>query len=190
MQGIYSMPMKRTLSGLTALVFGLALMGCRDAVSNQVGAMNKSNIQRVSNLYAGYQNMVGAGKGPKDEASFKEWVKQYDPAKLNMMGIDPAKIDDVFKSERDGQPFVFRFSVPGGRGAVAAVTFEHTGKDGKRQVGYTGGNVEEVDDAKYKDLLAGKQANVTPPAAPPTSPTAGGRPSGAPPGAPKGPPGK
>src|SRR4051812_8979770 len=139
------MPITRTLSGLTALVFGLTLIGCRDAVSNQVAAQNKSNIQRLSNLYAGHQNMMG-GKGPKDEAAFKTWVQNYDPAKLNMMGIDPAKVDDLFKSERDGQPFKFRFNVGGGRGSVAAVVFEQTGKDGMHQVGYTGGNVEEVDE--------------------------------------------
>jgi hypothetical protein len=182
------MPKTRILCGLSALVFGLALIGCRDSVSNQVASMNKSNIQRLSNLYAGHQNMMG-GKGPKDEASFKNWVKEYDKAKLEMMGIDPNKTDDLFKSERDGEPFKIRFNVGGGRGSVAAVVFEQTGKDGKRQVGFTGGNVEEVDDAKYKELLTGKQANIVPPAAPGGGAGAAGRPSGAPPGAPKGPPG-
>ncbi len=184
------MPKLRTLSGLTALAFGLALVGCKDSVSTQVGSLNKSNIQRLSNLYAGHQNMSGM-KGPKDEASFKAWVKQYDPAKLTMMGVDPNKTDDLFKSERDGQPFKIRFNVGGGRGSVAAVIFEEQGLDGKRQVGFTGGTVEEVEEAKYKDLLAGKQATITPPAGVGGGPPAGkGRPSGAPQGAPKGPPGK
>ncbi|CAN5178975.1 hypothetical protein BH10PLA2_BH10PLA2_23050 [soil metagenome] len=186
------MSITRNLSGLTALVFGLSLMGCRDAVSNQVAAKNQSNIQRLSNLYAGHQNMMN-GKGPKDEAAFKAWLEKYDPAKLTMMGIDQAKLDDLFKSERDGQPFKFRFNVGGGRGSVAAVVFEQAGKDGKRQVGYTGGEVKEVDEAMYKDLLAGKSANVAPPSAGPATnnpATAGGRPSGAPAGATKGPHGK
>ncbi|CAN5303884.1 hypothetical protein BH10PLA2_BH10PLA2_03990 [soil metagenome] len=181
----------RTLSGMTALVFGLSLMGCRDAVSNQVAAKNQSNIQRLSNLYAGHQNMMN-GKGPKDEAAFKAWLEKYDPAKLTMMGIDQAKLDELFKSERDGQPFKFRFNVGGGRGSVAPVVFEQTGKEGKRQVGFTGGEVKDVDDAMYKDLLAGKAGTAPPSAGPATNnpATTGGRPSGAPAGAPKGPPGK
>ncbi len=180
----------RVFAGLLGAAACLALVGCGDEVASQVGAMNKSNIQRLSNMYAAHQNMKG-GKGPKDEAEFKAWITGYDPNKLSMMGIDPNKLDDLFKSERDGQPFKVRFSVGGGRGSVDAVIFEAAGKDGKKQVGFTDASVQEVDDATYKDLLAGKKPSTTEGVGGPGSgiDKGSGRPGGggAPVGAPKGP---
>jgi hypothetical protein len=178
-----------------AVGFGIALAvvaGCSsDKTAQLVGEMNKSNIQRVANLYAAFQNGKSNG-GPQDEKEFKDFVNAYAPDKLKMMGVDTSNIESVFKSERDGQPFKIRYKVGGGRGAVAPVAFEVNGKDGKKQVGFTGGKVEDCDEARYKDLLAGK--DTTPPAAGPagggTVPGGGSRPGGGrPAGAPTGPPG-
>lgn len=180
---------RRALAG-TLLIGLVGLVGCGDKVAQQVGDMNKSNIQRVSNLYAGFQNGVGGGRGPKDEAELTKFVKDYDPAKLQMMGINPNDVPKLLTSERDGKPFKIRYGVPGGRGSVAPVVFEQEGKDGKKQVGFTGGKVEDVGDAEYQAYLSGKGA--TPGAGGPGGPPAGGggRPSGGgpPPGAPTGPP--
>jgi hypothetical protein len=176
----------RAAAGLVAaLLTGLA--GCSgDRVAQQVAEMNASNIQRVSNIYAAFQNYK-SGRGPKDEAEFKTFIKEFDPAKLKMMGIDANNVDAVFVSERDGKPFKVRYQVGGGRGSVAPVVFEQVGKDGKKQVGFTGGKVEEADDADYKQLLAGK-GSTQPPVGPPAGAAVkGGRPGGPPPGAPTGP---
>jgi hypothetical protein len=159
-----------------AAVFLVGLAGCGDDTANQVAAMNKSNIQRLGNLYAAYQN-YHSGSGPTDEADFKAFVKAFDPAKLSMMHIDANNLDGLFTSERDGKPFAIRYQVGGGRGSVDPVVFELGGKDGKKEVGYTGGKVDAVDDAAYADLWAGKSSG-------------GGRPIGAPAGAPTGPGGK
>ncbi|VTR94836.1 unnamed protein product [Gemmata massiliana] len=175
-----------------ALGSAIGLVGCsRDRTAEAVGAMNTSNAQRLSNMYAAYQNFKG-GRGPASEAEFREFIKSYDPTKLKMMNINPDDLDGLFKSESDGKPFKVRYNVGGGRGSQDPVVFEQEGKDGKKNVGYTGGLVEEVDDATYKQLLAGK-SNKTPPAGgPPAGAPAGagakGRPTGPPPGAPTGPP--
>ena len=165
-------------------------VGCsNDQTSKDVAKLNSSNAQRLANLYAAHQNGKG-GTGPKTEAAFKEFISSYAPEKLTMMGVDAANLDAVFKSERDGQPFKLRYNVGGGRGSVDPVVFEATGKDGKKLVAFTGGTTEEVDDARYAELLSGK-AGRTAPAAGPNGPPAGGRPGsgGPPPGAPTGPPG-
>jgi hypothetical protein len=168
-----------------ALVVGLA--GCsRDRTARDVAAMNASNIQRLSNVYAAFQN-YHSGRGPKDEAEFKGFIKDFDPAKLSLMGIDPNHLNALFTSERDGQPFKVRYKVGGGRGSVDAVVFETAGKDGKKQVGFTGGKVEDADASTYQQLLAGKGPSQ-PASAPPTAVAGRGRTSGPPPGAPKGPP--
>ena len=174
----------RFLFGMVG-VFLAGLLGCnRDKTAEQVGEMNKSNIQRVSNMYAAYQNMKSSG-GPKDEADLKAWIKEYDPNKLSMMKIDANNLDGLFTSERDGKPFKVRYKVGGGRGSVSAVVFEQEGVNGKKQVGFTGGRVDEVDDATYNQLWAGKISST--PAVEATG-KEGSRPKGgAPMGAPKGP---
>ena len=185
--------MRRTAA---AVGFGFALAvvaGCSsDKTAQLVGEMNKSNIQRVANLYAAYQNMKSAG-GPQDEKEFKEFISAYAPDKLKMMGVNASDLEGVFKSERDGQAFKVRYKVGGGKGSVAPVVFETAGKDGKKQVGFTGGKVEDCDDARYKELLAGKDSSAPgagPAAGGGTVPGGGTRPGGGrPAGAPTGPPG-
>jgi hypothetical protein len=160
------------------------MAGCsRNKVAEQVAAMNTSNIMRLANIYSAFQNYK-AGKGPKDEAEFKTFIKDFDAEKLRMMGIDPNNLDAVFTSERDGKPFKVRYKVGGGRGSVDAVVFEQQGVEGKKQVGFTGLKVEEVDDATYQKLWGGK--GDAGPQGPPAK-SASGRPSGIPPGAPTGP---
>jgi hypothetical protein len=165
---------------VAALLAGLA--GCsRNKVAEQVAAMNTSNMHRLANIYAAFQNFKG-GKGPKDEAELKTFIKEYDPEKLHMMGIDPSNLDSVFTSERDGKPFKIRYKVGGGRGSVDAVIFEEQGVDGKKQVGFTGPKIEEVDEATYQKLWSGKREPTA------AGPTKDGRPTGIPAGAPTGPP--
>ncbi len=177
--------MRMTYRATAVLSLLVGLAGCSgDPISRQVAQMNASNIQRVSNIYAAFQNYRN-GRGPKDEPEFKTFMKEFDPAKLKMMGIDPNNVDAVFLSERDSKPFKVRYQVGGGRGSVDAVAFEQEGRNGKKQVGFTGGKVEEVDEVAYQQLLAGKRA-AQPAGAPPAE---AGRPSGPPPGAPTGPKG-
>src|SRR5579884_1909596 len=171
----------------TAAVLLIGLAGCGGNVGRQVADMNRSNAQRLANLYAAHQNYKG-GQGPADEASFKQFIKDFDADKLKMMGVDPNNTDALFVSERDGQPFKIRYKVGGGRGSVDPVVFEQQGKDGKKQVAFTGGKLEEVDDSAYALLWSGK-GESQPAAAPPAAGGGGkGRPTGPPPGAPTGPP--
>jgi len=159
----------------------LGLAGCSsDHTAQDVAAMNKSNIQRVANMYTAFQTYRG-GHGPANESEFKSFIANFDAEKLTMMGIKADNLNALFTSERDGQPFKVRYNVGGGRGSVDAVAFEQTGKDGKRQVAFTGNTkVDEVDEPTYQQLWAGK-GKVEAPAGPK------GRPNGPPPGAPVGP---
>jgi hypothetical protein len=158
--------------------------GCSgNNAASQVRALNTSNVQRVANMYAAFQNFKG-GRGPTDGAEFKKFIAGFEPNKLEMMGIDPARLDGLFISERDGQPFKVRYKVGGGRGSVDPVVFEQDGRDGQTQVGFTGGKVEAADPATAARWWSGKDR----PAA--SGAPSGGRPSGRPPGAPTGPGGR
>jgi hypothetical protein len=174
--------------GVAAVTLAAGLSGCSSGknIANELAAMNGSNIQRLSNLYAAFQN-YNSGRGPNDEAEFKKFVSDFDAEKLKMMGVDK---NGVFTSERDRKPFKIRYKAGGGRGAVVAVVFEQEGSGGLKQVGYTGGKVDDVDDSTYRTLWAGN-GDSAPPSSPPTgAPGSGGRPTGPPPGAPTGPSGK
>jgi hypothetical protein len=168
----------RTAAVLLVPTVMAALTGCGDKTAKEVAAMNKSNIQRLANLYSAHQTYKG-GRGPANEAEFKEFIKNFDAEKLQMMGTKSEDLPGLFTSERDGKPFKIRYNVGGGRGSIDPVVFETDGKDGKKQVGYTGGNVEDVDDQTYEQLWAGKGGGG--------KQSTGGRPSGPPAGAKTGP---
>jgi hypothetical protein len=136
------------------------LAGCSgDSVESRVAAMNSNNIKRISNLYYAYQLRNGY-MGPKDLATLKEFTQHaLEPQRLEMMGIKPDEFDKLTISERDGKPFKIRYSVHvGPLDPAAAIVFEDTGVDGVRQVGFTNSTVQDTDDARYKELWAGKPA--------------------------------
>jgi hypothetical protein len=177
--------MRTRLAYLVAAGVAVGLSGCnRDRTAEVVGAMNTSNVQRLANLYAAHQNYK-SGLGPASEAEFREFIRTYDPNKLAMMGVNADQLDQLFTSELDNKPLKVRYKVAGGRGSKDPVVFEQDGKDGKKRVGFTGGEVQEVDDATSRQLWAGKAS--APPSGPPTAAGPKGRPTGPPPGAPTGP---
>lgn len=179
------------LKGIAAGVLApaiLALMaGCGNRASQQVAALNTSNVQRLANLYSAFQFRKG-GRGPKDEAEFKNFIKTYPSDKLAMMQVDLNNLDGLFRSERDGQTLKIRYGVRGGPAAIAAVIFEQEGKNGTKQVAYTGtSKVKDVDEATYQEVWAGKEPSVSAAGRPPREVGRRGRPIGMPAGAPKGP---
>jgi uncharacterized protein YceK len=160
--GICCRPLLCRSLSLAILVL-LLTGGCSsENVANQVASMNDAHIKQLANLYYAYQRSHG-WQGPKDEAVLKQFVKtDMDPNKLALMKIDPSKIDDIFISQRDQKPFKIKFSAGGGPGANVPVVFEASGVDGKRQVGFTGPMVHDVDSSQYDALWSGKTpANVT-----------------------------
>jgi hypothetical protein len=133
----------------------LAPCGCSEnRAADQIAAANDSNIKRVANLYQSFLSRNG-WEGPRDEATFRKFIQETPPHRLEMMQVDPNALDDLFRSERDGQPFQVRYEVKAGLGSVTAIVFEHQGEDGRRQVAFTNGSVEEADEARCKALLEG-----------------------------------
>src|SRR5437762_519249 len=156
-----------------AAVVALAA-GCSNKVAQDVAAKNDANIKRVANLYTAHMAQRGWA-GPKSEDEFKEFIRKDMPAEnLQMMKVDPANVDAIFVSDRDGKPFKIRYGVGGGPGASIPVVFEQDGQGGRKMVGYTFGKFEEVDDAQAKQLWDGKAAPTTAAQGGPGQP--GGRP--------------
>ena len=152
------------------LIFAL---GCSRDYSGVVAGMNSSNIQRLSNFYADFQDSR-TGIGPKSEAELKQHIQTKPLATFQVMGIDPNNRDDIWISERDHKPFKVRYAVDSPFHALAAVVFEQEGVAGKRQVGFNNSKVEDVDDARYSELWEGRGvAKPAPIGAPPGAGDAG-----------------
>lgn len=133
------------------------LTGCggNDADS-MIAAANDTNVKRLATLYS-FFHIRNKYRGPKDETQLREFIEAQDADRLKRGGIDASKLDELFVSERDGQPFVIRYGVNTViRGPALAVVFESNGIDGLRQVGFTNGPMREVDDDEYDRLMSGK----------------------------------
>jgi hypothetical protein len=152
------------LKSCRLLAFGCVVLvatitGCRQSnPESTVAALNESNVQRLVNLYFAYQKNFDFN-GPKDEQAFRQFVQGLDSEKLQRIGVDPASVDSIFISERDGQPFKIRYRVRGSiMGSSEPVVFESQGVDGNRMVGFLDMSQREVDAAEYDQLWAGKVA--------------------------------
>lgn len=160
MKTIFLAPVENCL--LIFLMIAICATGCGQSTTAEraLASVNKSNIQRLGNLYNKYQS-EHKWIGPANEAEFKKYVLDSPPARLKMIGIDANKVESLFISERDGQPFVFRYKVPGSAmGKIDPVVFEQAGVNGKRLVGFTNKPpIEVATESEYQDLLAG---NFTP----------------------------
>ena len=143
--------------GLFVLLGTLALAGCNGAdAESMIAASNDTNVKRLATLYSIFHNKNNL-KGPKNEEQLREFIESQDANRLKRGGIDATKLDELFVSERDGEPFVIRYRVNTVVfGPPLPVVFEATGIDGMRQVGFCNGLMQEVDEEEYDRLMAGK----------------------------------
>jgi hypothetical protein len=123
-------------------------LGCGGATTATVDPA----LSRVSLATALYKKAAREfGRPPKDEQEFKQAIAAagMDAAVLKLTSIDEAVV-----SERDGQPLVIAYGGPPAGSDV--VVYEQTGVDGKRLIGHRIGQVEEVDEARFRELVPKK----------------------------------
>lgn len=135
----------------TLILLTSCFHGCR--TENQVAKIYSTNIKKVHQCYLMYMENNGY-KGPKDEAEFKNYLKT-DPTAIYLMKraeITPEGVDDIFISERDGEPFKIRYGLKGV--ADFAIVFESVGVEGKRLVALT--PPVETEAEEYDGHFSGK----------------------------------
>jgi len=132
---------------------GLMLAGCGGSEVPTLSDMNKTNIMRLHSCYQIYLNN-NRMKGPKSEKDLKEHFATNNTAKvlLERMGIAQEEFDDIFISERDGQPFKVRYGINGI--ADHAIIFEAEGVEGLRMVAFA--KPRELEASDYEGYLSGK----------------------------------
>ena len=133
----------------TLIAASSLLAGCGGAGGSNV-AKEKSHLRILGRTYIGY--ITNKGRRPADEAEFKAYVQEsMGPPVLERYGIN--SVEELYVSERDGQPLVFLYGKQPQGDDDDVVGYEKTGVDGKRWVSFRLGNIEEVDETRFRELI-------------------------------------
>jgi hypothetical protein len=122
------------------------LTGCGGNAGSEVRKQATSHVRLLTSLHTKISSELG--RYPKDEAEFKAALAK---ANLSNEALKVNNLDELFVSERDGQPLVVVYGqAPAGSDIVV---YEQTGANGLRQVGHRIGMIEEVDAARFAEIV-------------------------------------
>lgn len=140
---------RRAVARLAFTAVALAtLVGCGEANAPASGA--DPNLAMLTKIYVDHMN-AHQGNPPKDEAAFKDYIRQHGAHRLK--GADMNELDALFVSTRDNQPLVFIYGINADpRRQSTVIGYEQSAIDGKRTVGYRHGTAELVDEARFTEL--------------------------------------
>lgn len=135
-----------------------ALTGCGDqnsAMLNELKDRNSTNVARVSSLYKLYTYRHNS-KGPDDREELIAFVNSGDVDKnLERIGVPKENPENLFISERDGQPLKVRWGLKIRPDEVTPIAFESVGVDGVRLVA-ADTVLEVATDEEYDKLWEGE----------------------------------
>jgi hypothetical protein len=144
---------------LAILILVSSSTGCRRANPDKMFQQAAdSNLKRLGTLYIQFQttNTTNRLLGPKDLEEFKDFILQQNERGLKLIGVDKNRLDELFVSPRDKQPYKIRWAVQGvSRGPAQPVIFEAEGVEGTYMVGFTGFIEMSVDKPEYDRLWSG-----------------------------------
>jgi hypothetical protein len=150
----FSQPWRR--GGLFLLV--LCVLGCSGG-----GGAPKAGETEIRGLAVCYGQFLreNRGKSPANEAAFKTFIQtKVNKEQLASFGITPDNLEKLFTSSRDGQPYQVRYNAPqkppGADGKGEIVIWERAGSGGKRMVAYATVQIEEIDEARFKEIMPGQ----------------------------------
>jgi hypothetical protein len=129
----------------------VAALGCGESGETSQ-ATQESHIKRLAILYGRYMSQH-RGAPPRNEADFRKFIELSGPDQLKHLGI--ASVDELFVSERDGQPYVIVYGKlgPPVQGLGGPITmYEQVGGDGSRFVA-TDLTVETVTEEDFRRMV-------------------------------------
>ena len=135
------------------LLLIVALVGCNSPQAKQSLGRESSHLRWLMRMYI---LAAQQGRTPKSDEEFKQFINGLDAGTrdrtFSAAGVSSA--DELFISERDGQPYVMVYGRPPAGVAPGLVAYEQQGADGRRYVGYSVGMVEEVDQERFDKLVS------------------------------------
>jgi len=121
--------------------------GCHSSAST--GA-NKQETSRLKPLLVLYTSATTAlHHPPQNEAEFKKYIASQRGRMLDVLHVENP--DELFVSERDGQPYVISYGPPPSGKERNVVAYEKDGVEGKRMVGYASGVVVALDEEHFRE---------------------------------------
>jgi hypothetical protein len=141
----------KILLAIAASVGLLSASGCSD---NQSAEREQSNLKPLAVFYGRY---VGQHRGqtPPNEQEFRKFLEAM--GKEHLLSMQVNSIDEVFVSSRDKKPYVVLYGLVSKTGnelpSATVVAYEQEGKGGKRFIARLLGAIEEVDEAKFKQIV-------------------------------------
>ena len=121
------------------------LCGCGAPAEPEAVQKQSASMRGLAVSYGQYISQH-RGRPPKSEKVLRKFIEEQSDTFLDSFSAE--SIDDLFTSPRDNEPYVV---VYGKKASVVA--YEKVGVDGKRFVAYDIGGVEEVDEAKFAELV-------------------------------------
>ncbi len=110
----------------------------------------ESNLKPLALLYGQF---IGQHRGrpPANEEELKEFIRSTGSQQLASFGVtDP---NSLFISSRDQKPYVVLYGVGAPLGAARVVAYEREGKGGTRFIANDLGEVQEVDEARFTEMV-------------------------------------
>lgn len=135
------------------LLLGLTLSyGC-GGTGTTSSDPSKSRVAVIARLIERYR-IQKRGSMPTSLDELKSFAREQGEAFVKEANV--ASADELFVSERDGQPIVVRLGKlkpPKDPMDPVVTCHEQRGVNGQRIVAYQGGAAEEVDDARFQQLV-------------------------------------
>ncbi len=136
-----------------ALVCVLALslnFGCQNGASTS--PTESSNLKPLAVMYGRFISS-NQGRGPKDEQEFKDFIKNQPSQELSNLGV--TDVESLFVSSRDKKPYNLKFyaAPPAPGKSINIFAWEQDGIQGKRYVAGTLGEIKEVDETTFRELV-------------------------------------
>jgi hypothetical protein len=139
----------KTTRALRRLLLAVvAVAGCGGGPPASAESKDVSHARALTALYFTVSSALG--KSPDSEAQFKEEIAKRSP---DLSVLKVGSVDELFVSDRDGQPLVVSYGPPAAGVDRAVVIYEQTGKDGVRLVGNRSGQIQELDAAAFAKVV-------------------------------------
>jgi hypothetical protein len=132
-------------------LFLLALSGCRSQTQSR--ERQQSNLRPLAVFYGKF---IGRHRGqpPANEAEFKAFLKTIPATELALFGVE--NVEGIFTSSRDQKPYIVLYGSPSSKAAESpdrVIAYEQDGAKGKRFVAFVIGKIDEVDEARFRQLV-------------------------------------
>ena len=132
--------------------FCVVAAGCQRKPAGEL-APAESNVKSIAIFYGRYMSQ-NRGRTPPDKEALKKFIASHPATELAALKI--TDVEQLFVSPRDQQAYVVLYGAklpPPGPSGSPVIAYEKDGDGGRRFVAFANAGVEELDDARFRQLV-------------------------------------